>query len=138
MKTELKLTDLMVGDYVMSFGVPHKVVGIRTDMLEPHIMTDMSDTWYEEGIENLLEPIPLTPEILEKNFELLYRKKGIYIYSGIKGRFIIQNHYNVKEWDWSLDYDKQTGTATAFGRVNYIHELQHCLRSNRIDKEIVV
>ena len=64
---ELKSTDLMVGDWVMSFGAPHKVVGIRTDMFEPHIRTDMSDTWYEEGIENLLEPIPLTPEILEKN-----------------------------------------------------------------------
>ena len=64
---ELKVTDLMVGDWVMSFGAPHKVVGIRTDMFEPHIRTDMSDTWYEEGIENLLEPIQLTPEILEKN-----------------------------------------------------------------------
>ena len=64
---ELKVTDLMVGDWVMSFGTPHKVVGIRTDMLEPHIRTDMSDTWYEEGIEDLLEPIPLTTEILEKN-----------------------------------------------------------------------
>jgi hypothetical protein len=64
---ELKVTDLMVGDWVMSFGAPHKVVGIRTDMFEPHIKTDMSDTWYEEGIEDLLEPILLTPEILEKN-----------------------------------------------------------------------
>lgn len=57
----------MVGDWVMSFGAPHKIVGVRTDMLEPHIKTDMSDTWYEEGIENLLEPIPITKELLEKN-----------------------------------------------------------------------
>ena len=64
---ELKVTDLMVGDWVMSFGAPHKIVGVRTDMREPHIKTDMSDTWYEEGIENLLEPIPLTLKILEKN-----------------------------------------------------------------------
>ena len=48
---ELKVTDLMVGDWVMSFGTPHKVVGIRTDMFEPHIRIDMSDTWYEEGID---------------------------------------------------------------------------------------
>lgn len=117
---ELKVTDLMIGDWVMLQGKPY--------------MIDMLNGYQESSMG--VEPIPLTPEILEKNFELLFSKKGVYIYSGIEGRLIIQNHYKVKGWDWSLDFDIQTGTATAFGRVNYIHELQHCLRGNRIDKEI--
>lgn len=117
----MKANELMLGDWVLDTRTnrPLRVNPFMAEMEVPE--------W---------EPIPFTPEILEKNFELLFSKKGIYIYSGIEGRLIIQNHYNVKGWDWSLDYDKQTGTASAFGRVNYIHELQHCLRCNRIDKEI--
>lgn len=127
---ELKATDLMVGDWLMFNDKPRQVKGLHND--------DTVTLVGHESVYYLIdaEPIPLTPEILEKNFELLFSKQGIYIYSGIEGRLIIQNHYNVKGWDWTLDYDKQTGTASAFGRVNYIHELQHYLRGNRIDKEI--
>ena len=125
---ELKVTDLMVGDWVMSFGAPHKVVGIRTDMFEPHIRTDMSDTWYEEGIENLLEPITLTPEILEKNglandpygchfkedeymeLEISAEEEGIY---------------------WTINYNEY-----AILKLKYVHQLQHALRLCGINKEI--
>lgn len=129
---ELKSTDLMVGDWLMFNDKPCQVKGLHND--DTVTLTGYRSMYYLIDAE----PIPLTPEILGKNFELLLSKKGIYIYSGIEGRLIIQNHYNVKGWYWSLDYDKQTGTASAFGRVNYIHELQHYLRGNRIDKEIVV
>lgn len=130
---ELKVTDLKVGDWV-------RVISAEPNTYRRpfYQIITVEKMMMIRNRRMVVEPIPLTPEILEKNFELLYRKKSIYIYSGIKGRFIIQNHYNVKGWDWSLDYDKQTGTASAFGRVNYIHELQHCLRGNRIEKEIVV
>lgn len=125
---ELKVTDLMVGDWVMSFGTPHKVVGIRTDMFEPHIRTDMSDTWYEEGIENLLEPIPLTPEILKKNglandpygchfkedeymeLEISAEEEGIY---------------------WTINYNEY-----GILKLKYVHQLQHALRLCGIKKEI--
>ena len=125
---ELKATDLMVGDWVMSFGAPYKVVGIRTDMFEPHIRTDMSDTWYEEGIENLLEPITLTPEILEKNglandpygchfkedeymeLEISAEEEGIY---------------------WTINYNEY-----AILKLKYVHQLQHALRICGINKEI--
>ena len=127
---ELKVTDLMVGDWVMSFGAPHKVVGIRTDMFEPHIRTDMSDTWYEEGIENLLEPIQLTPEILEKNglandpygchfeedeymdLEISAEEEGVY---------------------WTINYNEY-----AILKLKYVHQLQHALRLCGINKEIMV
>ena len=127
---ELKVTDLMVGDLVMSFGAPHKVVGIRTDMFEPHIKTDMSDTWYEEGIENLLEPIPLTPEVLEKN--------GLA--NDLYGCHFDEDEYMALEISaeeegiyWSINYNEYD-----ILKLKYVHELQHALRLCGINKEIVV
>lgn len=99
-------------------------------MSEPHIKTDMSDTWYEEGIENLLEPIPLTTEILEKNglandpygchfeedeymaLEISVEEEGIY---------------------WTINYNEY-----CILKLKYVHELQHALRLCLIRKEIVV
>lgn len=134
---ELKVTDLMVGDWLMSFGAPHKVVGIRTDMFEPHIRTDMSDTWYEEGIENLLEPIPLTPEILEKNgFKTeFYNDYKIYELNNFKvcknccDYFEVCDLWDDSDWGWRI---------INFCPCAYVHQLQHALKLCGIDKEIVV
>lgn len=131
---ELKVTDLMVGDWVKSFGAPHKVVGIRTDMLEPHIKTNMSDTWYEEGIEDLLEPIPLTPEILEKNgFKRDFELKGCY------WRPDCRKYCIVKEIEtWYFAFRHMGGGHICISECNYVHQLQHALKLCGIDKEIVV
>ena len=64
----MKATDLMIGDWVQSFGEPHKIIGIRTDTPYAYIKTDMSDTWYEFGMKDLADGISITPEILEKNY----------------------------------------------------------------------
>lgn len=115
----MKIDEVMLGDIVSVSGRPI------------HVTLAVLNNW-----SNSIEPIPITPKILGKNFELLFSKKGIYIYSGINGRFFILNNYNVKGWEWMLDYNEKLGTASACGMVNYIHELQHRLRINRIDKEI--
>lgn len=127
---ELKVTDLMVGDWVISIGAPHKIVGVRTDMLEPHIKTDMSDTWYEEGIEDLLEPIPLTQEILEKN--------GLA--NDLYGCHFKEDEYMALEISseeegiyWTINYNEY-----GILKLQYVHELQHALKLCGIDKEIVV
>lgn len=142
MKTnELKVTDLMVGDWVMSFGAPHKVVGIRTDMLEPHIKTDMSDTWYEEGIENLLEPIQLTPQILEKNG---FEKDGVIelynLYAGIDHRVTIHDdkEYMNSNNEWYVHVDSEDYSTIAGCELTFVHQLQQLLRLCKIYKEIVV
>ena len=128
---ELKVKDLMIGDWVMSFGAPHKVVGIRTDMFEPHIKTDMSDTWYEEGIENLLEPIPLTPEILEKN--------GFETHPSNLRMFFEHDDYRL------CYYLNSSNRFTSFNNIDgslvqkvivNVHQLQHALKLCGIDKEI--
>ena len=135
---ELKVTDLMVGDWVMSFGEPHKIVGVRTDMREPHIKTDMSDTWYEEGIENLLEPIPLTLKILEKNAdfhcdEIYY---NFYDFSKVD-RYGNSISVEVCESKGTV-YWTINGNEYGITKLKYVHELQHALKLCKIDKEIVV
>lgn len=127
----------MVGDWVMSFGVPHKVVGIRTDMFEPHIRTDMSDTWYEEGIENLLEPIPLTPEILEKNADSHFDERvyDIYCFHNEEDddAHLVEITFGFGRIEWTIN-----GNEYGIAEIKYVHELQHVLRLCKVDKEIVL
>lgn len=140
---KLKVTDLMVGDWVMSFGAPHKIIGVRTDMFEPHIKTDMSDTWYEEGIENLLEPIPLTPEILEKNgFEtkkIMPFEQEFEHRVGVDGRVELDNRseYIHSNNTWAM-YIRGDRGFTSYIELSFLHEIQHALKLCKINKEIVV
>lgn len=94
----------------------------------------------EEIINSKLESkVFITRDILEdNNFKLLVNANGIYVYSGINKRLTISNSRYFDGWDWDLDYDCQTGTATAFGRIRYVHELQQVLENNHIDTQIKV
>lgn len=88
---------------------------------------------------NLESKVFITHDILENNnFNLLVNANGIYVYSGINGRFTMNNSRYFNGWEWELDYDRQTGLATSFGRVRYVHELQQVLENNHIDTQIKV
>ena len=123
----MKATDLMIGDWVQSFGEPHKIIGIRTDTPYPYIKTNMSDTWYEWGMKDLADGIPLTPEILKKNADK------------------IDMSYQFGEYPKTMNvmYDSRArarimeGDDEYYGIVlNYVHELQHALRLFGVEKEI--
>jgi HD superfamily phosphodiesterase len=110
-------------------------------MLEPHIKTDMSDTWYEEGIENLLEPIQLTPQILEKNG---FEKEGVIelynLYAGIDHRVTIHDdkEYMNSNNEWYVHVDSEDYSTIAGCELTYLHELQHILRLCKIDFEFIL
>lgn len=83
--------------------------------------------WGEGGnmgrVENL-EPIPLTPEILEKN--------GLE-WNGelwVTDNFLIENGYDYKNRFWWSIFN------SPIFPINSVHELQHALRLFGIDKEI--
>ena len=143
----MKAEEIMIGDWVISFGAPHKIVGVRTDTPYPYIKTNMSDTWYEEGMEGLLEPIPLTREILKKNgwkYEFDKKKYMVRYDLGKEGKdcwmmwSIDEKTLDLQRQDEDLRNIYNLCVQRVVIPCNYVHELQHALRLAGIDKEIVL
>ena len=105
----------------------------------------LDESQFQGGIWlDYLDPIPLTPEILEKNgFETLdfshFQIGDRRLVLDADGRWDgpLSWHWVVTEMDTNakgqpvvLDYYVAT--------INYVHELQHCLKLVWIDKEIQI
>lgn len=111
----MKANELMIGDWVYAFGCKNvQVKEILEDGI--HDFTTYSLSPFDE-----IEPILLTPEILERNGwrydELNGEFYGAVTILGNKAPFLVLN-----------------GSV----QVNYVHELQHALRICGIEKEIVL
>lgn len=146
----MKTTDLMVGDWVQINGIPHKIQAI--DSLDEEISAD--DELYYVGedrchSEDKIEPIPLTPEILEKNEfgsetfltaewgRKVYFKEfpGCVVEPADSGKYIFGT---TKYWsktysdgsliDWGTMYESR------IYNLQYVHELQHALRLCKLDE----
>ena len=141
----MKPEELMLGDWVYmdQNDIPRTISDI-----------DRFGTVQSFGIAryvNNIYPIPLTPEILEKNGWSHTKLHGSY---GRKGMRIdgppyeelpdgIKNALDFAQW--SIDEEYQYHRLDIYmwrGNirlwVNYVHELQHALRLCGIDKEIVI
>ena len=136
----MKAEDLMIGDWVdvnrsegwRQFG---KIIGVNEDYAVIRF-EDYDDDWDADLVE--FEPIPLTPEILEKNgFKPIYTDKSAYLYKKIGDK---DDDYDSATIDlqqpkccrvYSLKYKK-----TYEGSIVYVHDLQHALRFCGIDKNI--
>jgi hypothetical protein len=125
----MRIDELSVGDWVIydRDTTPVQIVGLYQRNKQDCVV--MSDSYYPEGVIGFVEylkPIPLTPEILEKNG---WSKKyddvwecGVWRISQInKCLFIL---YNEK-----YDYDFCV-------YIDTVHQLQHALRLAGIEKEI--
>ena len=142
----MKAEELMVGDWIC-YDIPNKYytkiqeIRCTQDGEEYYIRCrrDAKDTFleqlkYDDFSVDIIHPIPLTTEILEKNgFEVDEKNEKMF------------------KWHWSviddcISYDKSTGIVRIFypsGLVfvkilKFVHELQHALRLCNIDKEIVL
>lgn len=144
---EIKIRELSIGDWVMNLyaNKPSRVIGLRTMFQDTYeIIAVSDDTQYmlieDKEIHNY-EPIPLTPEILEKNGFVRgeYSEIGVY------------NEWEIGEWSdppyvsVRLDIDRQVIRVTNRGRDMfiaekevYVHQLQHALRLAGVEKEIEV
>lgn len=130
--TQLKISDLSVGDWVLNRkGFPTKVQVITSE----GNMRCGEDAKPEHSVHIWItdvSPIPLTPEILEKNG---FRKNGKY------------NERNIGEWNENpfigVSLDRQSVRIRLFGndifiedKVLFVHQLQHALRLAGVEKEI--
>ena len=142
----MKANELMIGDWVRNdLGEYQTVVELR----ESGAMLAYNDIYPYDAIE----PIPITPEILEKN-GFRKDKKCPFVYETDDEDVIIDLYDPAPNARLSKkeDYDKMVGVrlspAPPYGfsywgqslmiRANYVHELQHALRLCGIEKELIV
>lgn len=144
----MKASELMIGDWVR-FSYPHHETGQPIERIfkvtEIEAQLGSYYVWSEEKGRmchpERLQPIPLTPEILEKNgFSLVeVGDNGTGTPSQYRNRFERWLLKTTRK-DVALWYDrlaKYYHVATMQGaRLHYIHELQHALRLCGIEKEI--
>ena len=123
----MKANKLMIGDWLKHYnGTPMQVTKITTEHFACAEKRGMNCWEYN----NKYEPIPLTPEILEKNgltndpygchfkedeymtLEISVEEEGVY---------------------WTINYNEYS-----ILKLKYVHELQHVLKLCGIDKEIIV
>lgn len=127
----MKTSEIMLGDYfnVYPSNMAIRVVAIHKGKVAYRAACTGKLEWVRV---DLLRPIPLTPDILEKD--------------GFKKDERDENFY---KWNWSviddcISYDKETGMVRIFNTsglvfvkiLSCLHELQHALRLCKIDKTI--
>ena len=134
---EIKISELSVGDWVKIKGTDKivKIAQINGDLDEIRVFGYKHFYCFYDL--DYIEPIPLTPEILEKN------------------GFVKKNYDNGKMWDWWCDNvlvrkfadediyrfivafnSKHYTTMMVVGK--HTHQLQHALRLAGVKKEIEV
>lgn len=121
----MKANELTIGDWVSLPNCEHiKVDAVHRRKIGVHHRKDKLQ-WYFEGSIN---PIPLTKEILEKNFGQRRGKGGVFFH------FIGSNGI----CDYIIEYYKEDfGFCRDHGgllcRIKYVHQLQHLLRLCEIE-----
>lgn len=116
----MKANELMIGDWVVvGSGEPFKVGIIDPDFL----------FWDE------VQPILLTPEILEKNG---FKEDGDGVYRDSNSYFIptYQSGFDIGTWETHIEPTEGIGDFS--GNLKYIHELQHALRLCGVEKDVVL
>ena len=131
----MKATDLMLGDWVlmdMNFSEENPIY-TQPDYRHYQIKNGEDINLACEtnclGDADVYLPIPLTPEILEKNgFE---EYDGAYIY--------YTAHYDVCiEWCGTILKIGCDNGNIELADIQYVHELQHALKLCDVEKEIVL
>lgn len=121
----MKANELMIGDWVLYNETPQQIFEISGIDDEVYLETE------ELVHQSEIQPIPLTPEILEKNGFIKRRwESNSYVNSESEAAnicFSIGDYTNL--WGGG-DQDYVWVT------VKYVHQFQHALRLCRIEKEI--
>lgn len=120
----LKISDLSVGDWVLMNGEPAKA--LRLTMAGRMIFKGLSGQIYG-SIGGDIFPLPIVPEILEKNgFERLLERDLFYLSeAGLEVAF------EDGEWMHTINLHEYT-----IHTINGVHHIQHLLRLYGCEKEI--
>ena len=142
----MKATDLMIGDWLRyspksislnnNYGGPYRVEGISQDTIS------LGAKNYRFVVSDKeIDPIPITPEILENNGFKYKTTDWDVVYEGPH-----YGEYNLKKFHVLIgkknitlaSYYDYIGhgdvDAHGFAYINYVHELQHALRLCGLDE----
>jgi hypothetical protein len=118
----MKIDEVMLGDLVSVSGRPI------------HVTLAVLNNWSDS-----IEPIPLTPEILDKNADF-HRDEKYYKYYAFSEEIDIHgNSISVEICEsrgtvyWTIN-----GNEYGITKLKYVHQLQHALKLCGINKEIVL
>ena len=124
----MKIEELMARDWVHNdLGETQQVVELRED----GAMLYYNDIYPYDDIQ----PIPLTPEILEENGFVKSERFEVWK--------IISDEYELRITPWRfavifLDEDGSDKEEFSAPRPKYVHELQHVLRLYGVEKDIII
>ena len=130
----LRAEELMVGDWVYCEGQPTPDNVIIQSIHEDGV-------WFQgeefEGAASYdrIFPIPLTPEILEKNFGVVERSSDGYNLV-INSELILAFHLKETLDFWIAQLRDWPHLTYSLPLPRYVHELQHALKLCGIDKTI--
>ena len=131
----MKANKLTLGDHVQVNGEACKVISISYFDIG---ISDSKEDFYHVHIDNI-KPLPITAEILEKNFTAIPNT----LWSSVD-YFYYNSSHTVKicryivDGTWKITYGEDTIGGKSEWRMyaTYVHELQHALRLCGIEKEI--
>ena len=124
----MKATDLMISDYLSYKGQIIKIVSITKKKVGYHTKANECRMHYARLCD--CKPIPITPEILEKN--------GWKSMNNGSGDFILTKPMagNSATITKTINgYEMSHGAFNGLG-VHYVHQLQHALKLSGIEKVI--
>lgn len=135
----MKATELMIGDWVAQkhSGLLLKVSEVRP----PYIIADDEDGQFHE---DTLEPIPLTPELLEQNGFATKDKPDYwagyrsYTYKEGSTGITFRLFHDTGIHKWSGTCEISLNSLPYWIRFKYLHELQNILKICGINKEIKI
>ena len=132
----------MVGDWCCDqHGFPMQITNVGDDYAYATFEGNEGDPWEFDDKDDQPQPIPLTPEIFEKNgwIQCKYETcKSLYEYKGLHLRHTMIKRSNGR-WVANVEgiVEKFPDEYThSFLRINvfYVHELQHALRLCGLDE----
>lgn len=134
----MKASDLMIGDYGITEGNDGENYVVKVVAVYNNDSINFDGVGMS-GISDSINPIPLTPEVLEKSDFVKYIA-GQYVLPKMVGEILVsimpmKGLPNINgKWLVAI---KNSYTDAKIA-ITYVHELQHVLKLCKIEKEIVL
>lgn len=112
-----------------------QINGIERHNLYVDLFNPSNNTIEHSAFVEDLIPIPLTPEILEKNGLMRVTEEEDYEAYCCNDFLIRRSKFSCTDW-WQVDVHYKQYVAHLSGYIRYVHQLQHLLTINECDKKI--